>query len=129
MTEPRSEYEQRLARLATALGDGERRHLWISNARLLVFAAAAGVAWAAFIRPVLGPAWLLAPLLAFATLMVAHARVLNANDRLVRARRYYEQALAARREANYTLGVASVLTNLALLLLVMQLVRPHRLPR
>ena len=94
MTEPRSEYEQRLARLAASLADGERRHLWISNARLLVFAAAAGVAWAAFIRPVLGPAWLLVPLLAFATLMVAHARVLNANDRLVRARRYYERGVS-----------------------------------
>ena len=52
--------------------------------------------------PVLAPALVAlaageAPLLAFAVLMVVHARVLNANDRLLRAKRYYEKPCEKRR--------------------------------
>ncbi len=60
----------------------------------MLFAVGAVVAWASFIRPLLHPAWLLAPGLAFAALLVVHARVLNANDRLARARAYYQRGIA-----------------------------------
>ncbi len=92
--DPRSSYTERIARLDVRLAAGERRHHLISNLRLAIFAAGAAVAWAAFIRAWLGPAWLLLPALAFLALLVVHARVLNANDRLLRARRYYERGLS-----------------------------------
>jgi len=91
--DPRSEYDRRIARLSTAILEGERRHLQISNLRLVVFAGAAVLAWLAFVRAALGPAWLLLPGVAFLALIVVHARLLNANERLLRARRYYERGL------------------------------------
>ncbi|MFN7918301.1 MAG: hypothetical protein U0Q55_23365 [Vicinamibacterales bacterium] len=94
MTEPRAEYERRLSTIATALAAGDRRHLLISNLRLLLFAGAAAMAWASFIRPLLHPGWLFVPVLAFAVLMVVHARVLNAQDRRLRAQRYYQRGLS-----------------------------------
>ena len=92
--EPREEYDARLSRLAVAAAEGDRRHLVISNLRLAIFAIAALVAWLAFARALISPVWLLVPALAFAALLVAHARVLNANDRVLRARRYYERGVS-----------------------------------
>jgi hypothetical protein len=92
--DPRAEYEGRIGRLATAIADGESRHLLISNVRLGVFAVGAFVGWLAFVRTALSPGWLLIPAAAFLALLVVHARVLNANERLVRARRYYERGLS-----------------------------------
>src|SRR4051794_4917936 len=83
-----------MSRLAVAAADGDRRHLLISNLRLAIFALAALVAWLAFARALISPTWLLVPALAFAALLVAHARVLNANDRVLRARRYYERGVS-----------------------------------
>jgi len=91
--DPRSEYDRRIARLSTAILEGERRHLRISNLRLVVFAVAALLAWLAFARGTLEPAWLLLPGAGFLVLIVVHARLLNANERLLRARRYYERGL------------------------------------
>jgi hypothetical protein len=51
------------------------------------------LAWLAFARGALNPAWLLLPAVLFLALLVVHARLLNANERLVRARRYYERGL------------------------------------
>ena len=93
-SDPRAAYTGRIAGLDVGLAAGERRHHLISNLRLALFAAGAAVAWAAFIRTAIGPAWLLLPALSFLALLVAHARVLNANDRLRRARRYYERGLS-----------------------------------
>ena len=66
----------------------------MSNLRLVVFAAAALLAWLAFAQGTLSPAWLLVPAVLFLALLVVHARLLNANERLVRARRYYERGLS-----------------------------------
>ncbi|HUR35379.1 MAG TPA: hypothetical protein VM032_16355 [Vicinamibacterales bacterium] len=92
--DPRAEYQTRIGRLSTAIAAGERRHHVISNLRLVVFALAAAVAWLAFARAAASPAWLLLPTLLFLGLMAVHARVLNANERLQRARRYYERGLS-----------------------------------
>jgi len=92
-TTPRTAYSERLDGLARLLAEGDRRHLTISNLRLVLFAVACLIAWGAFIRNGLSPAWLLAPGVAFAILMVVHARVLNANERVERARRYYLRGL------------------------------------
>ena len=94
MTDPRAEYQRRLSTLATAIADGEQRHLLISNLRLVLFGVGAAVLWASVVRPLLSPGWLLAPGLAFVVLMIVHARVLNANDRLARAKRYYERGMS-----------------------------------
>jgi hypothetical protein len=91
---PRAEYQARISRLSTALAEGERRHLLVSNLRLVVFAAAALLAWLAFASEFVTPAWLLAPAVAFAVLLIVHARMLNANERTLRARRFYERGMA-----------------------------------
>jgi hypothetical protein len=92
--DPRTEYDLRITRLQADVTAGERRHLFISNLRLAVFAIGAFVAWLAFVRAAANPAWLLAPAAAFLALLVIHARVLNANERLIRARRYYERGVS-----------------------------------
>jgi hypothetical protein len=92
--DPRAEYERRVARLSTAITAGDRRHLLVSNLRLGVFAAGAFLAWLAFARAAVNPAWVLVPAAMFLALLVVHARLLNASERLVRARRYYERGLS-----------------------------------
>jgi hypothetical protein len=92
--DPHAEYDRRIAGLSSAIADGERRHLFISNLRLVVFAAAGAIAWLALARSAMSPAWLLGPAVAFVVLLVLHARVLNATDRLLRARRYYERGVS-----------------------------------
>jgi hypothetical protein len=78
MTAPREEYTGRIARWNEIIARGERRHLRISNLRLVVFAGAGVVAWLALSRGAIAPAWLLLPAGAFLLLLVAHARVLVA---------------------------------------------------
>jgi len=92
--DPRTAYTERIARLDVRLVFGEGQHHRISNLRLALFAAGAAVAWAAFIRASLSPAWLVLPAVAFLALLVVHARLLNSNERLLRARRYYERGLS-----------------------------------
>jgi hypothetical protein len=94
MTAPREEYTGRIARWNEIIARGERRHLRISNLRLVVFAGAGVVAWLALSRGAIAPAWLLLPAGAFLLLLVAHARVLNANDRALRARQYFDRGIA-----------------------------------
>lgn len=91
---PRSLYTRRLADLAAARSVGERRHQLVSNLRLFVFAVAGVMAWLTFVTNAVGAAWLLLPAVAFAALMIAHATVLNANDRTERAQRYCERGLS-----------------------------------
>ena len=90
----RTEYERRIGSWNEAIARGERTHLLISNIRLVLFAAGALVAWLAFVRTAVAPSALLLPGGAFAVLMVVHARVLNARDRAIRARQYYERGVA-----------------------------------
>jgi hypothetical protein len=92
--DPRAEYEQRIARIAVQSAAGERSHLLISNVRLALFAVAAAMAWLALARDAFGVGWLLAPALAFLAILIVHARVLTANERLARARRHYERGLS-----------------------------------
>ena len=92
--DPRAAYDRRLSELAVALAAGERRHLAMSNLRLLIFAIAGVTAWLAFVAGLAHPAWLLLPGVAFGALLVAHARILNANERTMRAQRHYERGIA-----------------------------------
>ena len=90
---PADEYRQRLARWTASNDAGERRHALFANLRLAVFGGAAVVAWLAFARQAVSPAWLLAFVAGFAVLAVSHAKVLNALERGRRAKRLYEAGL------------------------------------
>jgi hypothetical protein len=89
--DPRAEYERRRARWAAAIARGDRRHLLVSNLRLAAVVLAALLAWLGFARAIVSPAWTLVPVAAFLALMVVHALVLNARDRAVNARDYYDR--------------------------------------
>jgi hypothetical protein len=92
-TFPRDEYRRRLARWIASNQILEQRHALFANLRLAVFAGAAVVAWLAFARHALSPAWLLGFVVGFGALAVSHAKVLNTLERGTRARRLYETAL------------------------------------
>ena len=90
---PDDEYRRRIERWSAALAEGVRRHLLVSNLRLAVFAGAALVAWLATFGNRIGVGWLYLPAAAFLALIVAHARILNRNERAERARRLYERGM------------------------------------
>ena len=93
MTDPREEYSRRLAHWGRVVDHGKRQHRRVSNLRLLLFSAAAVLAWLAFGPSILSPAWLLLCLFGFVGLVVTHARVLNTVERAERAKRLYERGL------------------------------------
>jgi hypothetical protein len=91
--EPRAEYDRRIAGRRDEIARGERRALLLSNGRLAAFFLAIAVAWFAIERDVL-PLWLLAvPVVAFAALVVAHARALERVERSKRAEQFCRRGL------------------------------------
>jgi hypothetical protein len=91
---PAEAYARRLAErraVADALARSDRR---LSNARLATFAAGVGAAGAVFFGRVLGPAWLLPPVVLFLALVLAHDRVIRRRERAERAVRFFEDGLA-----------------------------------
>jgi MutS domain V len=94
MIDPSAEYERRIARWTAAITAGERTHLLISNLRLADAAVGALLAWLALGRGMISPGWAIAAGVIFLVLLVVHARVLNRNDRAVRARRFYEHGIS-----------------------------------
>lgn len=93
MSDPRAEYQRRLAHWDTVIAAGESRHQLIANLRLAVTFVAVVLAVAAW-RDQLSWWWLTAPLIGYATLAVAHDRVLKRTERSRRARRIYERGMA-----------------------------------
>jgi hypothetical protein len=91
--EPRAEYARRIAQWTAAIARGDRRHLLISNLRLVTAVAAAVVGWVAFVKAAVSAGWFLLPALGFLTLMVVHALVLQRNERSARALRLYLRGL------------------------------------
>ena len=89
--DPVSEYQRRIARWSQAVAVGERQHATVSNLRLVVFAGTIGVAWLATFGNRINVAWLYLPAAVFLALLVAHARILNRNERAERAKRLYER--------------------------------------
>src|SRR3954465_11061066 len=94
MADARAEYSRRLERWGEAIAQGERAHLLVSNFRLVAALAAGVLAWLAFGRAMLSPGWVLLPAGTFAVLVVVHARLLNRNERAIRARQFYVDGLA-----------------------------------
>lgn len=90
---PRSEYARRIAVWETEIARGERRHVLVSNLRLITAAAGAFAAWLVFVRAAAPAVAFVIPLLVFLGLMIAHAFVLQHNDRSTRAKRLYVRGI------------------------------------
>jgi hypothetical protein len=93
LTDPRTEITSRLQARRHSAAALDRADARLALARLLLFAASAAVAWAAFGGGRLHPAWLLAPGGAFVAFAVVHDRVLRARQRARRAVAFHEAAL------------------------------------
>jgi hypothetical protein len=91
--DPRAEYQRRAAIWGRAIAHGERRHLLISNLRLVAAIGAAFATWLVFFRAAAPVAAFLLPVAAFLALLVVHALVLQKNERSARAKRLYERGL------------------------------------
>ena len=91
---PIVEYRHRLAARQAAAARYERLHIRLGNARLAVLGAGGILLWLTFGMHVVAAAWLLAPLLVFAVLVVCHDRVLRARTRMQRAAAFYELGIA-----------------------------------
>jgi hypothetical protein len=93
-SDPHSAYTERLEARRRAVAQHDQRHRTIGNLRLLVFTAAAVLAWLAWGRNALSAFWLGLPAAVFLCLIVAHERVLRARRAAGRAVAHYEKALA-----------------------------------
>ncbi|MGE3178683.1 MAG: DNA mismatch repair protein MutS, partial [Vicinamibacterales bacterium] len=93
MSAPREEYTRRIARWDEAIARGSRRHLLISNLRLVVAVVAALAAWLVFFRNAAPAVAFVIPVVAFLGLMIVHALVLQQNERAARAKRLYLRGL------------------------------------
>ncbi|MBN2318345.1 MAG: DNA mismatch repair protein MutS [Acidobacteria bacterium] len=93
-TNPETEYGIRLKQRQAAAARHESLHRRIGNTRLILFLAAAVMAWFAFKTGGLHPLWLSLPATAFLALVVRHSRVLKNLNRSRRAIQFYETGLA-----------------------------------
>ena len=89
MTDPRAEYERRLAHWRARIATLDRVNLHISHGRLVLGVAGAVLLWLAFVRFSISPAWPIGVWLAFGVLAVVHARQLQRHDRARGAERVY----------------------------------------
>jgi hypothetical protein len=92
---PADEYRARLIRLQSAREALSRRDRRFSNARLLVFAAAAALAVGWWRGPAAVPLWLVVlPVVLFLGLVQRHDRILRALAGVLRSIGFYERGLA-----------------------------------
>ena len=93
MTDPRAEYERRLAARRERIAALDRINVILSNIRLAIAGAGAVLLWMAFVRASIAPAWPLAAWLSFGVLAVIHARRLQRFERARSAERVYLRGL------------------------------------
>ena len=93
-TDPESLYEARLAERREAREKLRRRDNALANARLAVFAAAAGVFAYAFYSELYHWTWAGIPLAGYILLAILHARVMSGVPKADARIRFYEQGLA-----------------------------------
>ncbi len=92
-TDPGIEYKQRLEQRRSVHAKCEAVHIWIGNARLVLFLIAVIMAWLGFLSQIFSPWWLLIPVCCFVALMAWHGRVLRERQRFQRAMEFYERGL------------------------------------
>jgi hypothetical protein len=93
VTDPRAEYQRRLARWRERIAALDRANLHISYGRLVLGVSGAVLLWMAFVRASISPAFPVAVWLAFGVLAVIHARRLQRYERAVSAERVYLRGL------------------------------------
>ena len=93
MTDPRAEYERRLAGWRERIAALDRVNFHISNGRLALGVAGAVLIWMAFVRATISPLWPVGGWLAFGVLAVIHARRLQTYERARSAERLYLRGL------------------------------------
>jgi hypothetical protein len=93
VTDPRAEYEHRLARWRERIVALDRTHLLLSNGRLILAGIGAVLLWRAVVRWSISPFWPLLAWLAFGVLAVVHARLLQRVERARSAERVYLRGL------------------------------------
>jgi hypothetical protein len=94
MPDPRPVYSQRLEERRVEIARGERRHRILGYCKLAAFAGGAVLVWLALLNRSISVVWALIPVALLAGLLVLHERVLRHQERLRRAERYFEKALA-----------------------------------
>jgi hypothetical protein len=92
--DPRAEYSRRIDRWNSEIARADRAHRVMANARLVVAAATAVLAWQAFVSHRVGPAWPLLSVAGFVVLAIFHARVFARLEHARRARQLYERGIA-----------------------------------
>jgi len=93
VTDPRAEYERRLAHWRERIAALDRVNLQISYGRLVLGVTGAILLWLAFVNASISPAWPIGVWLAFGALAVFHARQLQRYERAVSAERVYLRGL------------------------------------
>jgi hypothetical protein len=93
VSDPRTEYERRLARWRERIAALDRVNLRISYGRLAIGVAGGILLWLAFVQASISPAAPVAAWLAFGVLAVIHARQLQRYERAVAAERVYLRGL------------------------------------
>jgi hypothetical protein len=93
LTDPRVEYERRLADRRATVAALDRVNFTISNVRMTIGLAGAVLLWMAFVRASISPAWPIGAWLSFAILAVIHAKRLQRFDRANAAARFYLRGL------------------------------------
>ena len=93
-SEPKLEYERRLAAHSAVLERRQRLFITVSNWRLVCVLAVPLMAWLSWGRDLFGPWWIAAPVAAFVALVVYHEFVERRIQAAKRAVRFYEHGLA-----------------------------------
>jgi hypothetical protein len=93
VTDPRAEYDRRLAARRERIAALDRINFILSNIRLAIAGAGAVLLWMAFVRASIAPAWPLMAWVAFGVLAVVHARRLQRFERAQSAARVYQRGL------------------------------------
>ena len=91
---PPAEYQKRLAERRAVSQRLDRVFRRVGNARLLTALAAVIVAFFVFGETLISPWWLVLPAIAFAALVVWHARIVERLEQAQRAVMFYEQGMA-----------------------------------
>jgi hypothetical protein len=93
VSNPRAEYERRLASWRERIAALDRINLIISNGRLILAGAGAVLLWMAFVRATIAPTWAVGAWLSFGVLAVIHAKQLQRFDRARAAERVHLRGL------------------------------------
>jgi hypothetical protein len=93
VTDPKAEYERRLASRRQRSAALDRVNLIISNTRLVIALLGAVLLWMAAIRASISPLWPIGAWFSFAVLAVIHAKRLHGFERAQAAERVYERGL------------------------------------